>query len=96
MSHRPCRNPPRLLYLLTRGPWPWSKRESGFDQSVPVTAITGGEGGRVEKHNHVSAHLWVAGIGSGQAVAVAQQRQCGRRWGRMAGRVLRWSGGAGK
>jgi hypothetical protein len=65
MSHRPCRNPPGLLYLLTRGPRPWSERGTRFDQSVPATAIAGGEGGGVEKYDHVSAHLWVAGIGSG-------------------------------
>jgi hypothetical protein len=62
----------------------------------PATAIAGGEGGGVGKHQggplwgnkemdkkrhyHVGAHLGVAGIGSGWAVAVARRGQCGRRW----------------
>jgi hypothetical protein len=41
-------------------------------------AIAGGEGGGVERLDHVSAHLWVAGIGSGRAVAVVRRRQCSR------------------
>jgi hypothetical protein len=38
---------------------------TGFDRSVPATAIAGGERGGVGKHHHVGAHLGVAGIGSG-------------------------------
>jgi hypothetical protein len=91
MSHKLCRQPPGLLYLSTRGPWPWSERGREVDRPNPATAIAGGEGGGAGKHHQVLAHLQTVGIGSGWPVAAARQEQCGRRWRRMAAAVLRWS-----
>jgi hypothetical protein len=51
------RQPPGLLYLLIRGPWPWSERGREFDRPNPATAIAGGEGGGVWEHHHVCAHV---------------------------------------
>jgi Ser/Thr protein kinase RdoA (MazF antagonist) len=55
-----------------------------FDRRVPVTAITGGEIGRVGKHQRPFAHLRTLGIGVGWLAVAARQRQAagdeGEQW----------------
>jgi hypothetical protein len=62
-----------------------------LDRLAPATVIAGGENRGAGEHQGLLAHLWAAGIGSGQAVAVARRRPCGR-WRRWAvGAAVRWS-----
>jgi hypothetical protein len=38
-----CKQPPRLLLLLTRGPWPEIDGEQGLDGRVSARGVAGGE-----------------------------------------------------
>jgi hypothetical protein len=61
------------------------------DRLALATVIAGGEYRGVGEHQGSLAHLWAAGIGSGQAVAVARRRPCGRRRRWAVGAAVRWS-----
>jgi hypothetical protein len=44
LSHGLRRQPPRFLFLSTRGPWLWSEEGREFDWQNPTMMIAGGEG----------------------------------------------------
>jgi hypothetical protein len=64
-----------------------------FDRPVPATVIASGEDRGVGKHHEVLAHLWLLGIGWGQPVEAARQRQATGGEGKWQGQC---SGGRGR
>jgi hypothetical protein len=70
-----CKQPPGLLHLLNRGPWPEVKGGAEGGRSPPARKVTGG-GVCVEGEYHrILAHPRPYGIGRGWLEAAVQQRR---------------------
>jgi hypothetical protein len=85
-----CRQPPGLLRIPTRGPWPRSEQSAGFDWPLPATVSAGGEGGVGEKDEQANSDLWVhlahrEKVGGGEST-----EECGRWRRSSSARVLLW------